>query len=518
MKRYTLFALALFWACSGTVEQQQTQVEAAEPEPVVFTQWADETELFVEYPPLHARTTSRLAIHLTALDTFQPLTEGRVVVELAYGGGHTEMFAEDEPSRPGIFGVNVTPTRAGSASMTIRVASKAANGEHRLGPVEVAEEHLEEAAEHSHGDNEGDEHAHAEEISFLKEQQWALEFATRTVESANMRGSVLVPAKIEPRSGGRIVVSAPTDGRLSSSVRLPGIGTNVQSGQVVAAIVPPTNTPSDLAGLDLAVEEARVTLDFARQELARVERLLAAGAIPARRVTEAESNVALASARLKAARARLELHEQTRQAEHDEDGSTVFQVRSPLSGVVTEVATTDGAQVDDGDRLIEVVAIDDVYVVGEVSEVQAPTLRRPDGAEVIVAGIEEPLQVGGLISVANIVDPRSRTVKVIYELSNRKRRLAVGQAVSLRLFAESRKEGPAIAESAIVDDGGRPVVYTQTGGESFERRAVTLGERQGGMVQVTEGLALGERVVTKGAYLILLASKSTQAPSHGHAH
>ena len=88
----------------------------------------------------------------------------------------------------------------------------------------------------------------------------------------------------------------------------------------------------------------------------------------------------------------------------------------------------------------------------------------------------------------------------------------------MRLFHSTANEAPTISESALVDDGGRPIVFVQTGGESFERRPVTLGERQGGRVQVTAGVALGERVVTRGAYLVRLASMSTQVPAHGHAH
>jgi len=132
--------------------------------------------------------------------------------------------------------------------------------------------------------------------------------------------------------------------------------------------------------------------------------------------------------------------------------------------------------------------------------------------------MEDPMRPGRLVSVANFVDPETRTVKVIYELANQRRRLAVGQAVTLGLFGQSTQEGPAIPESAIVDDGGRPVVYVQTGGESFERRPVTLGGREGERVLVTSGVTPGERVVTEGAYLVRLASMSTQAPAHGHVH
>lgn len=558
--KLSLFVLILLGGCTAAVEEPHTHVEAEEPEPVAVSRWTEETELFAEHPPLQVGSTSRFAIHLTDLDEIRPLTEGRVVVELAYGGGATETFPVSGPSRPGIFGVDVTPTRAGSPAMTIRVDSAAAKDEHLLGPVEVSAAHEEdhehphpheeedhphphegEAEEHAHPhESEAEEHAHthegedhphphveeeqagghshAEEISFLKEQQWTMDFATQVVETASLRESLTVPAKIQPRSGGRIAVTAPVGGRLSTNVKLPVIGTNVQSGQVIAAIVPPTSAPSDLASLELAADEARVKLDFARQDLARVQRLLDAGAIPAKRVQEAKSQEALALAQIKAAEARIEQYEQTRQAEHREDGRSTFQVRSPLSGVVADVAVTDGAHVEDGERLIEVVAVDLVYVVGEVPESEAPSMGRPAGAEVLVPGMDDPMRPGRLVSVANFVDPETRTVKVIYELANQRRRLAVGQAVTLRLFGQSTKEGPAIPESAIVDDGGRPVVYVQTGGESFERRPVTLGDREGERVLVTSGVTPGERVVTEGAYLVRLASMSTQAPAHKHVH
>jgi cobalt-zinc-cadmium efflux system membrane fusion protein len=77
---------------------------------------------------------------------------------------------------------------------------------------------------------------------------------------------------------------------------------------------------------------------------------------------------------------------------------------------------------------------------------------------------------------------------------------------------------PVVPPSAVVDDAGRPIVFVQREGETFERRPVTLGARAGDLVQVVEGVSVGERVVTKGAYLVRLASLSTQAPSHGHVH
>lgn len=74
-------------------------------------------------------------------------------------------------------------------------------------------------------------------------------------------------------------------------------------------------------------------------------------------------------------------------------------------------------------------------------------------------------------------------------------------------------------ETALIDDNGQNEVFVQSGGESFQRRVLKLGMRDRGYVQVISGLNEGERVVTKGAYLVFLASSSpAQLGAHGHAH
>ena len=64
----------------------------------------------------------------------------------------------------------------------------------------------------------------------------------------------------------------------------------------------------------------------------------------------------------------------------------------------------------------------------------------------------------------------------------------------------------------------RPTAFVLLSGESFQRRELTLGVRDNGFVEVKAGIEVGERVVTKGAYLIKLASLSPESFSAGHAH
>ena len=173
------------------------------------TRWTDKTELFAEYPPLAVGETSRFAIHLTRLDSFKALTEGRVEVHLRGGTAPAEVFRVDAPSRPGIFGVDVKPARAGTREMVIVLHAAGLNDEHRVGQVDV---HATAEAARSAASKAGDE---TPGISFLKEQQWSLDFGTALVREQSVRESIRVPGRLEARPGGAADVAAPIDGRLT---------------------------------------------------------------------------------------------------------------------------------------------------------------------------------------------------------------------------------------------------------------------------------------------------------------
>jgi multidrug efflux pump subunit AcrA (membrane-fusion protein) len=80
------------------------------------------------------------------------------------------------------------------------------------------------------------------------------------------------------------------------------------------------------------------------------------------------------------------------------------------------------------------------------------------------------------------------------------------------------EEALVIPTTAVVEADGAAVAFVQVAGETFARRDLTLGIRNGGVVQVVAGLAPGERVVNQGAYAVRLASVSSTLPAHGHAH
>ncbi len=516
MRRCIPASLLLLAACADPPppETGAGLEEAEQVEDVQVTRWTDVSELFVEFIPLQVGRASPFAIHLTDLRSFQPVEEGRVTVRLDHGGGLAEEFTASAPSRPGIYLIDVTPSRQGAPALSILVRSPDLEDTHHLRPVTVLD------ARKGPSGPPGAPPAEPEGpmITFLKEQQWTLDFATEAVALRTMRPSRLVPAVIEPRTGGRVSVTAPVGGRLLPGVRLPSPGTAVRRNDEVAAIVPQSVRALDRSELRLRLDEARIAVQSAERERARAQRLLEAGAVPARRLHEAEALEALALARRRAAEDRLKHYEATRRDDPHEASLPVFSIRTHLDGTVTSVSATDGAHVEEGETLLEVAAADFVHVSGLVPESQSAVLRTLRGAEIEMPGSGTALPAQRLVATSQVVDPATRTLAATFLFDNRGARLAIGQAVGLRLFTGESVEAPSVPSSALVEDGGRTLAYVQIAGESFESRSVTPGTRQGTAVQVPSGLRLGERVVTRGTHSLRLASMSTEAPAHGHVH
>ena len=84
----------------------------------------------------------------------------------------------------------------------------------------------------------------------------------------------------------------------------------------------------------------------------------------------------------------------------------------------------------------------------------------------------------------------------------------------------SAGERPALVvpETALQDDAGKPIVFVRTGERTFARREVRTGARSGGAVEILEGLAEGEAVVTSGSFLLKSEiRKGSLEDEHGHA-
>jgi membrane fusion protein, heavy metal efflux system len=508
-----LMILGISHSCRKTEHPPAAAIEPALPT-LSTTHWGVRTELFMEYPELVKGEKASFAVHLTDLISYRPLAEAVVTLELQKGG-KPMLFSGNKPSRPGIFRVDALMDSAGTYKAALKVKAPEFDDRHDLGEMIVYEskaaaiEHPVKAA------------TPVELIRFLKEQQWSSEFATEVAAPRKIEESLQVPAIVRPRGGGEGSAISPVRGRLSPLHKLPVPGQPVQEGDILATVIPFTASPQDMAGLKLELSQAETDLAQSRQVRERLDGLLADRAIPARRVDEAKAEEKKAQARVNAARERLAQFEQSRSSLGVEDShGQWFEVRAPLGGIVTKLSVVTGGSVEAGQEILRITDFDRVWVIAEVPESEFGILQNLKRAqlETTEERIVIPGKHGKIQQIGNVVDPDSRRIPVIFEIANQNRILRIGQSLIARLSKGRVQELVSVPVSALVDDAGRPVVFIQYEGEGFERRPVRTGAGSGEYVQITQGIQSGERVVSRGAYLIRLAALSTQIPAHGHVH
>jgi multidrug efflux pump subunit AcrA (membrane-fusion protein) len=108
---------------------------------------------------------------------------------------------------------------------------------------------------------------------------------------------------------------------------------------------------------------------------------------------------------------------------------------------------------------------------------------------------------------------------VVFTVDNTSGALKAGMLVRGRILSGGPERGLVVPSRAVVDEDGLLVAYVQIGGETFERRAVTVGATDGAWTVVRSGVRPGERVVTLGQYQIKLSALNTSEISdHGHPH
>lgn len=510
----------------------------------VITLWGDRFEVFMEYEYPVAGEPVRFITHLTDLATLEPRREGPAQFVFVHESGEKIEHVEDHVARDGIYLPEIAFEPAGTWQMAIEVPHKGKRFVIDMPPVEVYPSIHEIAHAPAPEEHEG--------ISFLKEQQWKIGTGTEPVERRTVTDRLVLPGVVTAPPGNAAAVTPPVPGRLlpPPDGRMPYVGDRVEAGAPLARIQPPLAGSDVLAVIsnqnqirtmeadlrvkaseaEAAAARAKLDLDHARHILERIQQLYEREAKSERELEEARFAVREAENRLQTQRElavtygealeRLNSRDATLS---EEDGLPSVELRAPITGTIVAMAATVGEHVQPNQTLFKLVDTSRVFIEAKVPEADVARLTSSKNALYQLPGADEQFyaiadQGGRLVFIGATVDPRTRTVPLVYEAPNPKGDLRLGMAVTVHAETGHAEDALVIPESAIVDEDGQPVAFVQVSGETFQKRTLRLGVRDGEFVQVLSGVEEGERVVTKGAYAVRLASVSTAIPAHGHAH
>lgn len=176
---------------------------------------------------------------------------------------------------------------------------------------------------------------------------------------------------------------------------------------------------------------------------------------------------------------------------------------APATGDVIVKRVINGQRVVAGDELFRIADHSHIWIIADVAEGDLSAIKIGTRATVTVRAYStEPIE-GAVTFIYPELRTETRTARVRIEVQNPDGRLKTDMYADVLLHAGS--EGlPALTvpESAIIDSGTRQVVLIARGEGRFEPRPVKLGQRGGGYIEILEGVAKGDEVVTSATFLI----------------
>jgi RND family efflux transporter MFP subunit len=263
-------------------------------------------------------------------------------------------------------------------------------------------------------------------------------------------------------------------------------GERVQSGQVLVAL----DTADLKARLDsqlASVAEAKARMDLARKTRESNQQLLAKGFISQNAFDSLQNSVEVAEANFRSAEAQAAI---AQRALND------AQVRAPFSGIVAKRFVNTGDKVSPDGPVAQVVDLARMELETQVPVGEIPFVRV--GHEIVfrVDGFAERSFKGKVERINPSADAGSRSIAVFVTLPNADGSLRGGMFANGTLEVADKPPVNALPLVAVLEEGGQSYVFTIRDGK-LDRRSVKTGTRNAeqGLVEVREGLAVGERVI-----------------------
>jgi HlyD family secretion protein len=276
--------------------------------------------------------------------------------------------------------------------------------------------------------------------------------------------------------------------------------------------------PEDTAKAELDLAQATANLNLAQSIVDSRAQLFTQGAIPGRDLDTAKAALVQAKAAHDIAKQHFEaVQKVSRKAALEsaqgqltsakgkymgaEAQLSYTEIRSPISGVVTDRPLFAGETAAAGTPVITVMDTSGLLAKLHLSQLQAQQLSLGAAAGIVVSGITDPLPAKvSLISPA--LDPGSTTVEVWLRVENAKGALKAGTPVHANITGRTAADALLLPLEAVQTgpDGESKFVLVVKPDGTAAKRPVTLGIRNSESAQILSGVGPTDTVITTGAY------------------
>ena len=363
-------------------------------------------------------------------------------------------------------------------------------------------DHDHEEETEQHAGEAGDDHDHGDEIILTPEKARAAGVKVETIMPGTFHGVIHTSGKVLSASCDETTVVATISGRVSYK-------NHVSEGLKVAGGMPLFSITS--AGMQVAdgdpVQRARIDYERAERDYTRARLLVKDRII-------SEKDLAVAKAEYEAARLTYTSVQKTRSA-----GGVV--VTAPRGGYVKQCLVAGGDYVEAGQPLAVITQNKHLYLRAEIPEREFKELNKIRCAKFRTSysnRLYDITDMGGHIqSYGRSAEVNNSYIPVVFEFNNTGD-VVQGSYAEIYLITQERENVLTLPLTALTEEQGVHYIYIQVDKEGYRKQEVTLGESDGERVEILSGLKKGDKVVTKGAIQVKLASAANAIPAHNHNH
>lgn len=364
--------------------------------------------------------------------------------------------------------------------------------------------HADEASEHADHAEEGAAAEHAEEghIELSAEQITAAGIQLAEAKAQNISRGLPFPGEVrfdEDRTA-HVVPRVPG---VVDSVAV-NLGQTVKKGQLLAVIASQqiSDQRSEQAAAQRRLALARTT--YEREKKLWQDKISAEQDFLQARQALQEAEIALSNAQQKIS---------VLSGSVVATGGNRYELRAPFDGVVVEKHLTPGEVVDESTAAFTLSDLSRVWVTFGVSPKDLNKVQV--GKAVTVSAPELNAEVVGSVAyVGSLLGEQTRTATVRVTLENPQGSWRPGLFVTALVATDSREAKVAVPETAIQTVEDKPTVFVRTD-DGFEARAVELGSRAAGHVEITQGLEPGAQVASAGSF-VLKSELGKASAEHSH--
>ncbi|HWP93652.1 MAG TPA: efflux RND transporter periplasmic adaptor subunit [Thermodesulfobacteriota bacterium] len=350
-------------------------------------------------------------------------------------------------------------------------------------------------------DNEKEVHdeAHSNQINLDPKSIQSANLKIEEVSLKSLKSILQAPGKIQFNENKLAHVGSRVPGKIDEVIA--NLGDKVKEGDRLAVI-----DSTELGTAQSEYLKAKANLLAEAKSYQRAKKLLEGKAISLGEYQKREAEYLNVRAEFKAAEDRLHLlglsEEEVKRIGSEHIIRSKVAVRAPFSGTVVERHATLGEVIEPATNLFTVADLSTLWSIADVPEKDIPQVKTGLPVEVRVSPYPDDMFKGIVTYIGDQIDPSTRTVRVRTEVDNSLGKLKPEMFATVFITTDVVTNVLAIPGEAVQTDGNKKIVFIDKGNGGFEKREVSLGRQVDSFYQVVEGIKAGEKIVTKGSFLL----------------